>query len=209
MPEVTYLRLFFQDLLAGGAKLLAEVFVLMQEILGLFLRLFDHSGLFEQTGDVVIVLGKLLLSEAKLDDIIVGQIRLFVGIGRWWFKLRFGIAEAGMDDLQLFVQLVSLSPLFFELQRKTPLVLLSLGETFPQLLLGTLLHVHVVIIFQLPVVVITDTGVGFGLFEVEVFFRIPEEMNREPQDQGAKLADDDLRQTDGQLKSQYHHYLIV
>ena len=72
VPEKTDLRLFFQDLLAGIAELFVKVFVRLQEILGLFFRLFDQTGLFEQAGNVMIVLRQLFLGETKLRDIIIG-----------------------------------------------------------------------------------------------------------------------------------------
>ena len=109
------------------------------------LRLFDKTGMFEQPGDAVIVFGELFLGEAKLYDIVVGKIGM-IGVGSCRFELRFRVAEAGMDDLQFFAQLIGLGAVLFELHRHDPFGLLGLGEAFAQLLLGTLLHIHVVVV---------------------------------------------------------------
>jgi len=81
------------------------------------------------------------------------------------------------------------------------LTFLCLGELITQLLLRPLLHVHIIVIFQLPVVILADAGSLCRIGLYGSFFWNSRKNECEAEDEGPQLADNNFRQTHGQLKS--------
>src|SRR5882762_11612365 len=106
-----------------------------------------------------------------------------------------------MRLIQPYMQLIDLFASFLQLDSKYVLILLDLGQAVAQLLLRPFLHIHIIIILELPVIVLVDTG-GRGLkIDSQASFGIPEKMDREAQYKCSKFADDYFRNAHGQLKS--------
>ena len=81
----------------------------------------------------------------------------------------------------------------FEFDGQDLFGLLRLGKAFAQLLLGSLLHIHVVVILELPVVIIADAGILRRIVDMETFFRIPDEVDGESEDKSPQLTNNDHR----------------
>src|SRR5579872_1992052 len=98
-------------------------------------------------------------------------------------------------------RIIQLFTVLFELDGQDLLGLLRLGKPFAQLLLRPLLHIHVIVIFELPVIVIADARRLGGFADPEAFFGAPEEMDSKSKNKSAQLADDNNRKIHSQLKS--------
>src|SRR6202030_4172608 len=83
---------------------------------------------------------------------------------------------------------------FFQFDCQYLFIFLYFGQALPELLLGLFLHIHVIVILQLPVVIITYTGFRKGgLMQSHSLSGIPEKMDGEAKNKSPQKRNDNFR----------------
>ena len=153
--------------------------------------------MIEQALYLAVVFEQFFLRGFQLKKIVAGIICLglcirmvVIRVGRRR-QLYFHLLQLGADDIQFMLHAIQLFTGLFEFDVEDLFVLLRLGKAFAQLLLRPFLHIHIVIILQLPVVIVADTCGLRRLMDMKALFRIPDKMDGEPEDKSPQFADDD------------------